>query len=462
MITIPATIQLIFRLPMSNQKNFFLETFGCQMNVVDSERIVELLQELGYHQVEDAANADLILLNTCSIRDKAERKVYGHLSRYKGLKSANPELILGVGGCVAQQEGEALLRKLPYLDLVFGTHNVHKLPEMVQRVAQGRERCRETDFLDRETRLRLFPRRTAAGVARFVTIMQGCDNFCSYCIVPHVRGREISRPATEILAEISGFAAAGVREVTLIGQNVNSYGLKGAGEPSFAELLTEVHAISGIERIRFVTSHPRDLSDEVIEAFGRLDKLCRHLHVPVQSGSDTILAAMNRGYDSAHYLDRVARLKAVAPDIRLTTDIIVGFPGETAADFAATMTLLEAVGFADLFSFLYSPRPGTAAADLVDSTPTSLRQERFDHLLMVQGEISRHIWAADVGRTLPVLVEGKSRQGEGQIFGRTVWNRVVNFSGDSSLIGQTVPVRIVRSNRNSQTGTAAEQYLPAA
>ncbi|OGR35293.1 MAG: tRNA (N6-isopentenyl adenosine(37)-C2)-methylthiotransferase MiaB [Desulfuromonadales bacterium GWD2_61_12] len=448
---------------MSEQKNFFLETFGCQMNVVDSERIVELLQELGYRQVEDAEGADLILLNTCSIRDKAERKVYGHLGRYKGLKTANPSLILGVGGCVAQQEGEALLRKLPYLDLVFGTHNVHKLPEMVLKVAQKRERCRETDFLDRETRLRLFPRRpAAAGVARFVTIMQGCDNFCSYCIVPHVRGREISRPATEILGEITVLATAGVREVTLIGQNVNSYGLKGSGEPSFGELLTAVHAIAGIERIRFVTSHPRDLSDDVIAAFGRLDKLCRHLHLPVQSGSDRILAAMNRGYDSAHYLDRVARLKTVAPDIRLTTDIIVGFPGESDADFAATMSLIEKVGFADLYSFLYSPRPGTAAAELVDTTPAVLRQERFDRLLTVQGGISRRLWAADVGRILPVLVEGQSRQGAGQIFGRTVWNRVVNFAGDIGLVGQTIPVRIVRSNRNSQTGTTVEHLVSAA
>jgi tRNA-2-methylthio-N6-dimethylallyladenosine synthase len=421
------------------------------MNVVDSERIVDLLHGIGYRQVGEATEADLILLNTCSVRDKAERKVYGHLGRFKPLKDENPALILGVGGCVAQQEGERLLAKVPYLDLVFGTHNVHKLPEMVQRVETDRGRFRETDFLDRETRLRLFPRRAGGeAVTRFVTVMQGCDNFCSYCIVPHVRGREISRPSAEIIDEVRELAAAGVREVTLIGQNVNSYGLKESGEIDFAALIRRVHAVDGIERIRFTTSHPKDLSDGLIDAFGELEKLCWHFHLPVQSGSDRILAKMNRGYTSGDYLAKVERLKKVCPEIRLTSDIIVGFPGETEEDFAATMAMVENVRYADVYSFLYSPRPGTAAAELTDDQPQALRQERFERLLEVQGRIGREVWQQDVGRTLPVLVEGNSRRGEGQLFGRTTWNRIVNFAGFPDLVGRIVPVRVTRSYKNSQ------------
>ncbi|MBE0595918.1 MAG: tRNA (N6-isopentenyl adenosine(37)-C2)-methylthiotransferase MiaB, partial [Desulfuromonadales bacterium] len=389
------------------KKTFYLETFGCQMNVVDSERIVTLLGEIGYRQVPAAAGADLILLNTCSVRDKAERKVYGHLGRFKPLKQENPGLILGVGGCVAQQEGGQMLAKVPWLDLVFGTHNVHRLPQMVQEVEQNRVRCQETEFLDRDTRLRLFPQRAEGeGVTRFVTAMQGCDNFCSFCVVPLVRGRELSRPSAEIVAEVRQLAAGGVREVTLIGQNVNSYGRKEGGEVDFAELLQQVSEVAGIERIRFTTSHPKDLSTELISAFGALDKLCKHLHLPVQSGSDRILQAMNRGYTRRHYLELVERLRAVCPEIRLTTDVIVGFPGETEDDFAQTLELVEQVRFTDAYTFLFSPRPGTAAAKLADDTPKALRQERFDRLLKMQEAISRQSWGGDVGRVLPVLVEG--------------------------------------------------------
>ena len=437
-------------------KKFYLETFGCQMNVVDSERIVDLLRQIGYGEVADAAEADLILLNTCSVRDKAERKVYGHLGRFKPLKDENPALILGVGGCVAQQEGERLLKKVPYLDLVFGTHNVHKLPEMVRSVEENRVRCHETEFLDRETRLQLFPVRAEGdSVTRFVTVMQGCDNFCSYCVVPHVRGREVSRPSIEILDEIRRLANSGVREVTLIGQNVNSYGGKEAGELSFAELLTRVHEVEGIARIRFTTSHPKDLSDELIDCFGALDKLCTHIHLPVQSGSNRILQLMNRGYDRDGYLDKVRRLKAVCPGIRLTSDIIVGFPGETGKDFEETLSLAAEVRYADIFSFLYSPRPGTAAADLPNDLGPKEKQARFDRLLALQEMISREIWEGDCGRILPVLVEGESRRGDGQLFGRTTWNRIVNFEGDKALIGKIVPVRITASYKNSQLGKLA-------
>jgi tRNA-2-methylthio-N6-dimethylallyladenosine synthase len=434
-------------------KAFYLETFGCQMNVVDSERIVDLLGGIGYRQVSEAPAAQLLLLNTCAVRDKAVRKAYGHLGRFKPLKDANPELIIGLGGCVAQQEGDQLLAEFPYLDLVFGTHNVHRLPELVSEVETRRGRATATDFLDRETRLQLFPNRIGSeAVSRFVTVMQGCDNFCSFCVVPLVRGREISRPSTEILAEVRELAAQGVGEVTLIGQNVNSYGNGVAGELNFAGLLRAVAAVPGIARIRFTTSHPKDLCDELIACFGELDNLCRHLHLPVQSGSDRMLTAMNRGYNRAHYLDLVAKLRAACPDIRLTTDIIVGFPGEDEADFAATMELLEEVRYAELYSFLFSPRRGTAAADLADDTPAKVKQERFDRMLTLQHEISRQSWEQDVGQVREVLVEGASKQGKGQLFGRTTWNRIVNFSGPSELIGRVVPVRVKKSYRNSQLG----------
>ncbi len=434
-------------------KTFYLETFGCQMNVVDSERIVDLLGDIGYRQVSEAQQAHLLLLNTCAVRDKAVRKAYGHLGRFKPLKDADPSLIIGLGGCVAQQEGEELLKEFPYLDLVFGTHNVHRLPELVNAVEVRRGKAAAIDFLDRDTRLQLFPNRVGSeAVNRFVTVMQGCDNFCSFCVVPLVRGREISRPSGEVLEEVRELAAQGVREITLIGQNVNSYGVGVDGELNFAGLLRAVAAIDGIARIRFTTSHPKDLCDELIDCFGTIDKLCKHLHLPVQCGSDRILHEMNRGYGRAHYLGLVAKLKRVCPGIRLTTDIIVGFPGEEEADFEATMSLLEEVRYAEIYSFLYSPRRGTAAAELPDETPAKVKQERFDRMLRLQEQISKQAWAADVGQVREVLVEGESRQGQGQLFGRTTWNRIVNFNGPPELIGQLVQVKITKSYRNSQLG----------
>ncbi len=434
-------------------KNFYLETFGCQMNVVDSEQIVDLLQGIGYVQVGSAEEADLVLLNTCSVRDKAERKVYGHLGRFKPVKDQRPELIIGVGGCVAQQEGERMLEKVPYLDLVFGTHNIHKLPQMVEQVEAKRQRSSATEFLDRDTRLHLFPERTRKeSVTRFVTVMQGCDNFCSYCIVPHVRGREISRPSSDILAEITALVAQGVKEVTLLGQNVNSYGINDPDEVSFAELLRRVAAIAGLERLRFATSHPKDLTPELIDCFGELNKLCRHIHLPVQCGSDRILQLMNRGYTAADYLAKVEQLRAVCPDIRLTTDIIVGFPRETEADFQQTLDLVKAVGYVDAFTFLYSPRIETAAAKMPDIVSGAEKQDRFDRLVALQQQTSEKLWQTDVGTVQDVLVEGESKQGQGQLFGRTTWNRIVNFSGSAELVGSVVPLKIIRSFRNSHLG----------
>lgn len=437
-------------------KFFYLETFGCQMNVVDSEQIVDLLSGIGYNQVDSAEKADLVLLNTCSVRDKAERKVYGHLGRFKPIKDERPDLIIGVGGCVAQQEGEAMLEKVAYLDFVFGTHNIHRLPELVEQVEKKRRRGAVTEFLDHETRQNLFPERTQSdSVTRFVTVMQGCDNFCSYCIVPHVRGREISRPSHKIIEEVHQLVAGGTREITLLGQNVNSYGLNVVGELSFAQLLHKIAAIEGLQRLRFATSHPKDMTDELIECFSALDKLCHHIHLPLQSGSDRILQMMNRGYTAADYMDKVERLKRCCPDIRLTTDIIVGFPCETEQDFQATLDVVRQVGYADAYTFLYSPRTGTAAAKMEDDQSSLQKQERFDRLLAVQQEIGASIWKADEGQVLPVLVEGVSRQGNGQIFGRTDWNRIVNFSGSQELVGQTVAVHIVQVHRNSHLGELA-------
>jgi tRNA-2-methylthio-N6-dimethylallyladenosine synthase len=434
-------------------KTFFLETFGCQMNVVDSEQIADLLVSVGYHQVDSAKEADLVLLNTCSVRDKAERRVYGHLGRFKPIKDQRPEMIIGVGGCVAQQEGTRMLEKVPYLDFVFGTHNIHKLPELVCQVEQRHKRSSETEFLDRETRLQLFPERSQRDtITRFVTVMQGCDNFCTYCIVPHVRGREISRPSGEILHEVEQLVAQGVREVTLLGQNVNSYGNKDDGEISFAELLHQVNAVAGLERLRFATSHPKDLTDELIACFGSLDKLCNQIHLPFQSGSDRILKLMNRGYSATDYLTKVANLKKTCPDIRLTTDIIVGFPGETEEDFLATMRMVEEVGYADAYTFLYSPRVETAAAKMEDNQSTQQKQDRFERLLELQQNNSARIWQQDLGQTQKVLVEGSSKQGEGQLFGRTSWNRIVNFSGEENLIGRVIPVKITKVLRNSHLG----------
>ncbi len=439
------------------EKYFYLETFGCQMNVVDSEQMVEILQQLGYAQTDAPERADLILLNTCSIRAKAERKVYGHLGSFKPLKERNPDLILAVGGCVAQHEGERMLDKVPHLDFVFGTHNVHRLAELVRNAEAKQERGLLVDFLNDEQRRQLFPtRRPSQEISRFVTIVQGCDNFCAYCIVPHVRGREVSRPSAEVLEEVRSLIAQGAVEITLVGQNVNSYGVKEGDEISFAELLHQVHALPGLQRLRFVTSHPKDLSSDLIDCFGSLDKLCKHLHLPVQAGSDRMLQAMGRGYSRDQYLAKVEHLRQVCPEIRLTSDVIVGFPGEDQADFEQTLDLLRQAQFAEIYSFIFSPREGTAAALLADDTPDAIKKQRFDRMLALQEEITLGFQVGDVGKVVPVLVEGESRQGGGQLFGRTSWNRITNFKADISLIGRIVPVRLIEAQRNSHIGVVVE------
>jgi tRNA-2-methylthio-N6-dimethylallyladenosine synthase len=420
----------------------YLETFGCQMNVSDSEKIASLMRGIGYGQTADPADADLILLNTCSIRAKAEQRVYGHLGKFKAMKAGKPGLIIGVGGCVAQQEGERLLKKAPFVNLVFGTHNLHLLQGMVSG-AEGGKRSSETAFLDDERRFDLFPlAETEGAVTRFVTVMQGCDNFCAYCIVPHVRGREISRSAAKVVEEVEALAAAGVTEVTLLGQNVNSYGSRTPGEPDFPALLRLVAQIDGIERIRFTTSHPKDISQRLIACFAEIPKLAPHIHLPAQSGSDAVLKLMNRGYSRAEYLAKVAALKAACPAIQFTGDMIVGFPGEDEAAFQATLDLMEEVGYADLFSFIYSARPGTSAAELADATGYAEKLGRLERLQAAQKRTTLARNEGFAGTVQQVLVEGLSSSGD-CLFGRTGGNRGTLMDGDPSLAGRVLDVRIV-------------------
>ena len=423
-------------------KKLYLETFGCQMNVSDSEKITALMGGIGYTPTPDPSHANLILLNTCSIRAKAEQKVYGHLGRFKAMKEGTPGLIIGVGGCVAQQEGERLLKKAPFVNLVFGTHTLHLLQDMVLAAERGK-RSSETAFLDDESRFDLFPHaQVPGGVSRFVTVMQGCDNFCAYCIVPHVRGREISRSAAKVIREVESLAAAGVTEVTLLGQNVNSYGMKSEGEPDFAELLRQVSRVEGIGRVRFTTSHPKDISERLIDCFAEIPTLAPHIHLPAQSGSDAVLKTMNRGYTAGQYLAKVAALKAACPGIQFTGDMIVGFPGEDEAAFQETLALMAEVGYADLFSFIYSARPGTRAADYPDTTDYAEKLGRLERLQTAQKKTTLERNESFVGTVQQVLVEGLSSSGD-SLFGRTGGNRGIIVAGDPSLAGRVLEVRIV-------------------
>jgi tRNA-2-methylthio-N6-dimethylallyladenosine synthase len=435
-------------------KTVYIQTYGCQMNQYDSQRIAAILNRLGYVQTDSIESADLLLLNTCSVRDKAEQKVYSTLGRWLELKEKKESLIVGVGGCVAQQEGEKLLKRIPHLDLVFGTHNVHKLPELIQQVQFLRQRPVETTFyrdpfymedLDAEPRV--------SGVKAFVTVMQGCNNVCSFCIVPHVRGRETSRPSARILVEIESLARQGVKEVMLLGQNVNSYGKLTPGELSFAELLRRVNEIEDLARIRFTTSHPQDLSPELIEAFASLDKLCEHLHLPVQSGADSVLKRMRRGYTKSDYLDRIHRLRDRRPEVSLTSDIIVGFPGETEEEFEQTLELLGEVQYDEIFSFVYSPRPHTVSAKIYkDDVPEKSKKDRLKRLQTLQQEISLKKNRERIGGAEEILVDGPAKLKNGQMMGRTRANRIVNFSGPETLVGSLTRVRIAGATANSLLG----------
>lgn len=435
-------------------RKVFVKTFGCQMNAYDSAKMADVLAAAeGFESTDDPDEADVILFNTCSVREKAQEKVFTDLGMVKHLKQRNPDLIIGVGGCVASQEGEAILRRAPYVDLVFGPQTLHRLPELIaRRRASGRAQV-DVSFPEIEKFDHLPPARVE-GPTAFVSVMEGCSKYCSFCVVPYTRGEEVSRPLDDVLAEVAGLAEQGVKEVTLLGQNVNAYrgAMDDGGEADFALLLKLVHEIPGIERIRYTTSHPREFTDRLIEAYARLDKLVSHVHLPVQSGSDRILAAMKRGYTALEYKSIIRRLRAVRPDISIATDFIVGFPGETEVDFAATMRLIEEVGFDHSFSFVYSPRPGTPAANLPDDTPQAVKLERLYRLQEAIRKNGEAISAAMVGSVQPVLVEGASKRDTQELAGRTANNRVVNFAGHPRLIGQMVDVRITAALPNSLRG----------
>jgi tRNA-2-methylthio-N6-dimethylallyladenosine synthase len=439
-------------------KKMYIQTYGCQMNQYDSERIAQVMSRANYTPTDEPANADLILLNTCSVRDKAEQKVYSALGTWREIKQQKSSVIIGVGGCVAQQEGDRLLKRVPYLDLVFGTHNIHKLPEMIEQVESAHTRPVEIAFY-RDPSYMEPPggRSEVQGAKAFVTIMEGCNKVCSFCIVPHVRGREVSRPSDKIIAEIKLLAAQGVKEVMLLGQNVNSYGKTSTGEIHFAELLHRINAIEGLSRIRFTTSHPQDLSADLVEAYATLDKLCEHLHLPVQSGSDSVLLRMRRGYTRAEYLNRIDRLRQRCPEVALSTDIIVGFPGETDDDFERTLELLGQVEYHEIYSFMYSPRTQTVSAKLYnDDVPEEKKKERLKYVQNIQQEISLRKNKETVGQIEEVLIDGHSRN-KAQVMGRTRTNRIVNIMGRGNLIGAMINARIIAATANSLVGELAVQ-----
>ncbi|MES2959193.1 MAG: tRNA (N6-isopentenyl adenosine(37)-C2)-methylthiotransferase MiaB [Pseudomonadota bacterium] len=434
-------------------KKVFIKTFGCQMNEYDSDKMADVLRAAeGYEPTSDVEQADLVLFNTCSVREKAQEKVFSDLGRVKHLKAKG--VLIGVGGCVASQEGAAIIDRAPYVDLVFGPQTLHRLPQMIAaRRAQNRPQV-DISFPEVE-KFDHLPAARVDGASAFVSIMEGCSKYCSYCVVPYTRGEEVSRPFDDVLTEIAGLADQGVKEVTLLGQNVNAYrGTMGqaAEIADFALLLDYVHEIPGIERIRYTTSHPNEFSARLIEAYGRLPKLVNHLHLPVQHGSDRILAAMKRGYTAMEYKSTVRKLRALRPGLSLSSDFIVGFPGETEADFAKMMKLIDDVGFDSSFSFIFSPRPGTPAAALPDDTPQAVKLER---LQVLQARIESQARATSeslVGTLQQVLVEGRSRKDADELMGRTECNRIVNFKAPRDLAGRMLELRITAALPHSLRG----------
>jgi tRNA-2-methylthio-N6-dimethylallyladenosine synthase len=450
-------------------KHLYINTIGCQMNVYDSEQIAIGLKSLRYKMTTLPEKADLIIVNTCAIREKAEQKVFSFLGRLAGLKRKKPDLIIGVGGCVAQQEGANILQRLPYLDLVFGTHAIGRLPGIIKAIESKKcrivdvamsEQIEELDFITNEYH--------KGKVTSFVTIMQGCDNYCTYCVVPYVRGRETSRNPDKIINEIRNLVKSGMREVTLLGQNVNSYGKK-EGLCTFPELLALVNKIDSLLRIRFTTSHPKDLSPDLVLAFKDLDKLCNHIHLPIQSGSNSVLKRMNRKYSRKLYLEKIEKLRNICPDIAVTSDIIVGFPGETRADFEETLELIEKVGFDGLFAFKYSDRPNAVAARFEDKISEKEKKERLQQVLNLQAHFTNQKNKELVGSTQSILVEGLSKKQtrldkqnmnhDVQWTGRTSTNKIVNFSrgddtvsGDKIATGRMVTVKILKAHSHSLWG----------
>ena len=435
-------------------KTVFIKTFGCQMNEYDSAKIADLLGAEGYLPAGSPEEADLILFNTCSVREKAQEKVFSDLGRVRELKLLKPALLIGVGGCVASQEGGAIVSRAPYVDIVFGPQTLHRLPALIARRRETGRPQVDVSFPEIEKFDHLPPARVE-GPTAFVSIMEGCSKYCSFCVVPYTRGEEVSRPLDDVLAEVAGLADQGVREVTLLGQNANAYRgrLPDDEIADFALLLEYVAEVPGVERIRFTTSHPREMSARLIDCYARLPKLVSHLHLPVQSGSDRILVAMKRGYTVLEYKAIVRRIRQARPDISLSTDFIVGFPGETDADFEATMRLIDDLGFDNSFSFLYSRRPGTPAADLPDDVPDEEKLARLQRLQATIIASGQRISEAMVGTVQRVLVEGPSKRDPGDLAGRTDNNRVVNFAAPPRLVGHFANIRITAALPHSLRGS---------
>ena len=435
-------------------KKLYIKTFGCQMNEYDSDKMADVLglaEEIV--KTDSPDDADIILFNTCSVREKAQEKVFSDLGRVRPLKEARPDLIIGVGGCVASQEGDTIVKRAPYVDVVFGPQTLHRLPQLISQRRESGAAQVDISFPEIEKFDHLPPARVE-GAAAFVSVMEGCSKYCTFCVVPYTRGEEVSRPLDDVLTEVAGLAQQGVKEITLLGQNVNAYrGAMADGEiADFACLLECVHEIPGVERIRFTTSHPREFTPRIIDCYARLPKLVSHLHLPVQSGADRVLAAMKRGYTALEYKSIIRKLRAIRPDLCLSSDFIVGFPGETDEDFEKTRKLVEELEFDASFVFIYSPRPGTPAADLPDDTPHEVKVKRLQTLTELLDRKTFEINQSMVGTVQTVLVEGVSRKDGNELAARSANNRIVNFVGQPRLIGQMVEVVITEALRHSVRG----------
>ena len=439
---------------MNAPKKVFIKTFGCQMNEYDSSRMADLMQAAeGMQQTENPEDADVILVNTCSVRDKPQEKVFSHLGRFRELKLKNPNLVIGVGGCVASQEGASIVERAPYVDIVFGPQTMHRLPAMIaEKRATGSPQV-DIRFPEIEKFDRLPPPRVE-GAAALLSIMEGCSKYCTFCVVPYTRGEEVSRPFDDVLLEAAQLVQQGVKEITLLGQNVNAYqGVMSNGETADLALLLEyLHEIPGIERLRYTTSHPNEMTPALIEAYAKLPKLVSHLHLPVQAGSDRVLMAMKRNYTALQYKSVIRKLRAARPDLHISSDFIIGFPGETDADFEATIKLIEDVGFDYSYSFIYSPRPGTGASYLEDDTPHEVKAARLDRILTLLDQQGFENSKKMVGTVQRILVEGPSKKDPKQLAGRTDNNRVVNFDGPETLINQFINVRITDAQPYSLRG----------
>jgi tRNA-2-methylthio-N6-dimethylallyladenosine synthase len=448
-------------------KKVFIKTFGCQMNEYDSDKMSDVLKAAqGYEPTTNVDEADLILFNTCSVREKAQEKVFSDLGRVKHLKKKG--VLIGVGGCVASQEGAAIIERAPYVDVVFGPQTLHRLPQMLAERDRLNRPQVDISFPEIEKFDHLPPAKVE-GASAFVSIMEGCSKYCSYCVVPYTRGEEVSRPFEDVLVEVAGLADQGVKEITLLGQNVNAYRARMIGDESaltaemadFATLLEYVSDIPGIERIRYTTSHPNEFTPSLIAAYDKLPKLVSHLHLPVQHGSDRILMAMKRGYTAMEYKSTIRKLRAIRPDMAMSSDFIVGFPGETEEDFGKMMKLIDDVGFDNSFSFIFSPRPGTPAANLHDDTPHDVKLRRLQHLQGVINDSIKRISESRLGTVQRLLVEGPSKRDGSELMGRTECNRVVNFAGQPRLIGQMVDVNITETRTFSLRGEVVTQELLA-